>query len=216
MNSACSKRPASWKIRWKNKLHPRTHGHACVNRASSKKLLRKSWILVMTSYPNITRARSEALTCLLRFAKGVETILFHLWFFQTRKTMPKKDRHAGTLNISKWIWKQKFSDDWNGKVWKLSRHTIFWTRATALSAMKTDTAILAAVACWNINCLCLENLIDLHWTICMSSWGIWLALNQERSTSNASRWELACGSQLGRLQRQDSVGENCSHFPISM
>lgn len=169
---------------------------ACVNRASSKKLLRNTWILVMTF--NINRAKSVALTSPLSFSQGIETIPVHLWFFKTRKTMSK---NTGKILISKLIWKQKFSGGWNGKVWTLSRHAIFWTRATALSAMKSDTAILSAVACWNINCLCPENLIDLQWTICLSSWGFWLAINQESTASNVAQWQLACGSRLWRPQR---------------
>lgn len=188
-------------------------------------LLRKDWMTVMTSYPNtqlhtLGQLQNHSKVCSSNLppevCQGVENPLFHLQFFQTRKTMSKKDWHTETLNVSKLIWKHNFSDDWNGKVWKLSRHRIFWTRATALFATQSDTAILSAVACWNINCLCPENLIDLHWTICMSSWGIWLVINQENTTSNAAWCELACGSSPWRLQRQGSIGENYPHFPIWM
>lgn len=52
--TAYCKRPTSpWKIRWKNKLHPHMPEHAYEKRASSKKFLRKTWMIVMTFYPNI-------------------------------------------------------------------------------------------------------------------------------------------------------------------
>lgn len=72
---------------------------ACVNRASSKKLLRNTWILVMTF--NINRAKSVALTSPLSFSQGIETIPVHLWFFKTRKIMSK---NTGKILISKLIW----------------------------------------------------------------------------------------------------------------
>lgn len=184
-------------------MHPHMHDHAWANKASSKKFLRKTWTAAMTSYPNIQlyilgQLQNLSKVCGSNLSPevcwGVENTMFHLWFFQTRKSVSKKDWHTETLNISKLIWKQIFLDNWNGKVWKLSRHRIFWTRATALFAMQSDTAISSAAACWNINCMCLENLIDLHWIICMSSWGIWLDINQEITTSNAAWCELA--SQL--------------------
>lgn len=175
------------------------HDHAWAKRASRKKFLRKTWMTAMISYPNMqlytlgqlqnpSKVSSSNLSP--EVCQRVENSMFHLWFFQTRKTLSKKDWHTETLNISKLIWKQKFSDNWNGKAWKLSRHRIFWTRAPALFAMQSDTAISSAAACWNTNCLCLENLIDLHWIICISSWGIWLDINQETTPSNAAWHDL--------------------------
>lgn len=202
-----------WIISWKTKMHPHMHDHAWANRTSSKKFLRKTWMVPMASYPNIQLYTLRQLQNLSKVCssnlppevcQGVENIMFHLWFFQRRKRMSKKDWHTETLNISKLIWKQNFSDNWNGKVWKLSRHRIFWIRATALFAMQSDTAISSAAACWTVNCLCLKNLTDLHWIICMSSWGIWLDINQEIITSNAAWCELACDSSPWRLQGQGS------------
>jgi len=44
--TACSKRPTPpWKISWKTKMNPHTHEHACVNRTSSEKFLRKTWMI---------------------------------------------------------------------------------------------------------------------------------------------------------------------------
>lgn len=98
--TVCSKRPTSpWKISWKNNMHPHTHEHACANRASSKTFLRKTWMIVMTSYPNIQfytlgQLHNQSKVCSSNLppelCHGVENTLFLLWFFHTRKTTPKK------------------------------------------------------------------------------------------------------------------------------